>query len=160
MEPASTLITSESAYRQACATVIGRAARELLIFDRDLSAPRLDEKSSFDLLAAFLAAPGLRHIRIVLHEPEQLRTRAPRLMQLFARFSHLVEIRQTPDNLRQLADTHILADDMHAVRRFQFDQPRCSLILDDPIAVHPWRQRFEDLWEQSQPCLSVNATGL
>lgn len=160
MEPAYTLITSEADYRQACTTVIARATRELLIFDRDLAAPRLDEKSSIDLLTAFLAEQGLRRIRIVLHDPEQLRARAPRLMQLFARFSHLIEIRQAPDNLRQLADTHILADGMHAVRRFQFDQPRCALILDDPAAVHPWHQRFEDLWEQSLPCLSVNATGL
>ncbi len=160
MEPAYTLITSEADYRQACASIIVRAERELLIFDRDLVAPRLDEKSSIDLLTAFLAAPGLRRIRIVLHEPEYLRAQAPRLMQLFAHFSHLIEIRQTPDNLRQLADSHILADGVHAVRRFQFDQPRCALHLDDPAAVHPWSQRFEDLWEQSLPCLSANTTGL
>lgn len=160
MNSAYSLITSEAEYRHGCDTVIARAEREILIFDRDLSAPRLDEKSRIDLLTSFLSAEGLRHLRIVLHEPETLRSRAPRLMQLFARFSHLIEIRQSPDNLRHLADTHILADDNCAMRRFQFDQPRSALILDDPGAVHPWRQRFEDLWEQSLPCLSVNATGL
>lgn len=160
MEPAYTLITSEAEYRKACDSVIGRAERELLIFDRDLAAPRLDEKARIELLANFLTAPGLRRIRIVLHEPENLRRRAPRLMELFARFSHLIEIRQSPDNLRQLADTHILADDLHAIRRFQFDQPRCALILDDPGAVRPWCQRFDELWQQSLPCLSANATGL
>lgn len=160
MEPAYTLINGEAEYRQACDTVIARAERELLIFDRDLAAPRLDEKSRIDLLTGFLAAPGLRRIRIVVHAPEHLRVRAPRLMQLFARFSHLIEIRQTPDNLRHLADTHIIADGMHAIRRFQFDQPRSALTLDDPGDVHPWCQRFEDLWEQSHPCLSANTSGL
>ncbi len=160
MEPAYTLITNEADYREACATVIARAERELLMFDRNLVPPRLEDKSRIDLLSAFLAAPGLRRMRIVLHEPEYLRRTAPRLMQLFSRYSHQIEIRQTPDNLRQLADTHIIADEMHVIRRFQFDQPRCALILDDPGAVSPWRQRFEDLWEQSLPCLSANTSGL
>ena len=106
MEPAYSLITTEADYRHACDVVIARAQYEILIFDRDLSAPRLDEKSRIDLLTRFLAAEGLRHLRIVLHEPEILRSRAPRLMQLFTRFSHLIEIRQSPDNLRHLADTH------------------------------------------------------
>lgn len=160
MEPAYTLITVEADYRQACDTVISCAEHEILIFDRDLSAPRIDDKARIALLASFLSAEGLRRIRVVLHAPEALRTKAPRLMQLFARFSHLIEVRQSPDNLRNLADTHILADDKHAIRRFQFDQPRCALHLDDPVAVRPWRQRFEELWEQSLPCLNVNATGL
>lgn len=160
MEPVYSLITSETDYRQACDTVIARAERELLIFDRALVAPRLDDKPRIEALTAFLTGSGLRRIRIVLHDPEPLRIRAPRLMELFARFSHLIEIRQTPDNLKQLADTHILADDRHAIRRLQFDQPRCALMLDDPGAVRPWVQRFEDLWEQSLPCLSVNASGL
>ncbi|MBI5109740.1 MAG: hypothetical protein HZA62_13450 [Rhodocyclales bacterium] len=160
MEPAYTLITVEADYRQACDTVIARAEHEILIFDRDLSAPRLEDKARIDRLAGFLSAAGLRRLRIVLHEPESLRTKAPRLMQMFTRFSHLIEIRQSPDSLRHLADSHILADDQHAIRRFQFDQPRCALHLDDPLAVRPWRQRFDELWEQSTPCLSVNATGL
>lgn len=160
MEASYTLLTGEAEYRQACETVIGLAAEDILIFDRSLLAPRLEDKARADLLEAFLAEDGKRRLRIVLHDPEQLRVHAPRLMQLFGRFSHLVEVRQTPDNLRHLADTHILADTDHGVRRFQFDQPRSALILNDPPAISPWRQRFEDLWQQSTPCLSVNSTGL
>lgn len=160
MEASYRLLNGEEEYRQACETVIGLATQELLIFDRSLSAPKLEDKARADLLEVFLAADGHRRLRIVLHEPEQLRIRAPRLMQLFGRFSHLIEIRQTPDNLQHLADTHILADEGHGVRRFQYDQPRSALILNDPPSITPWRQRFEDLWQQSAPCLSVNSTGL
>jgi hypothetical protein len=76
-------------------------------------------------------------------------------MQLIARFSHMVEVRQSPDNLRHLADSHLLADDAHAVRRFHIDQPRSALVIDDPAYVHPWRQRFEELWDLSHPCLQT-----
>ena len=81
-------------------------------------------------------------------------------MQLIARFSHMVDVRQSPDNLRHLADSHLLADDAHAVRRFHIEQPRSALVIDDPAYVHPWRQRFEELWELSHPCLQLNTTGL
>ena len=115
MNPSYQLLTSESEYRQACDTVLGRAEREILIFDRDLRALQLDHKTRLQLLTDFLAADPLRRIRVVLHDPGPLHRQAPRLMQLIGRFSHLIEVRQSPDNLRDLADTHLLADDASAL---------------------------------------------
>lgn len=160
MEPTYSLITSEAGYRLACGTVIARAEHELLIFDRNLAAPRLDEKPVLDRLTAFLSPPSVGRIRIAMREPDQLCLLAPRLALLFARYSHRIDIRQTPDTLSHLADTHIIADGKHAIRRFQFDQPRCAQTLDDPDAIHPWQQRFEELWELSQACQAVNVSGL
>lgn len=154
------LLTSEAEYRQACDTVLGRARHEILIFDRDLAALRLDEKARLDLLAGFLQGQVPRHLRMVLHKPETPMRNSPRLMQLIQRFSHAIEVRQSPDNLHYVADTHILADEEHGVRRFHVDQPRSALVLDDPAYLSPWRQRFEELWALSQPCLTLNTTGL
>ena len=154
------LLTTEADYRQACDAVIGRARRELAIFDRNLVPLRLNEASRVDLLSAFLQDDPTRRMRVVVHEPDDLERIAPRLLRLVARFSHAIDVRQSPDNLRHLADTHVLADDEHAVRRFQFDLPRSALILDDPAYISPWRLRFEELWGLSHPCLNLNTTGL
>lgn len=154
------LLTSEAEYRGACDRILGLAQREIMIFDRELFALRPNEKARLDILTGFLQGDGPHRIRMVLHNPEPLMRGAPRLVQLIARFSHAIEIRQSPDNLRHLADTHVLADENHGLRRFQYDQPRSALILDDPAYLSPWRQRFEELWELSQPCLSLNTTGL
>lgn len=160
MSPAYTLLTSEAGYRQACDTILGRAEHEILIFDRDLAALRLEDKVRLEALTNFIQMDGLRRIRVVLHDPGPVERSSPRLMQFVARFSHVVEVRQSPDNLRHLADTHVLADEGHGVRRFHVDQPRSALILDDPAYINPWRRRFEELWELSQPCLQLNTTGL
>ena len=160
MNPSYQLLTSEAEYRQACDTVLGRAERELLIFDHDLRNLQLDDGTRLQLLSDFLAAGRLRRIRIVLHDPGPLHQQAPRLMHLIARFSHLIYVRQSPDNLRHLADTHLLADDTHGVRRFHIEQPRSALVVEDPAYIHPWWQRFEELWELSHPCLQINTTGL
>ncbi len=160
MSPAYTLLTSEAEYRQACDTILGRAEHEILIFDRDLASLRLEDKVRLEALTNFIQMDGLRRIRVVLHDPGPVERSSPRLMQFVARFSHVVEVRQSPDNLRHLADTHVLADEGHGVRRFHVDQPRSALILDDPAYINPWRRRFEDLWDLSQPCLQLNTTGL
>jgi hypothetical protein len=160
MNPSYQLLTSEAEYRRACDTVLGRAECELLIFDRDLRSLQLDHGTRLQSLSEFLAADRLRRIRIVLHDPGPLHRKTPRLMQLIARFSHLIDVRQSPDNLRHLADSHLLADDTHGVRRFHIEQPRSALVVDDPAYIHPWWQRFEELWELSHPCLQVNTTGL
>lgn len=160
MEPIYRLITTEADYRAGCAEVLRRAEREIRIFDRDLLAIRLDELQQADRLGEFLAADRSRQVRIVLHEPETVRKHAPRFMQLLSRFSHQMETREIPDNLRHLADTHILVDQRHGVRRFQFDQPRSALIIEDPPAISPWWDRFSELWEQSHACLGANTTGL
>ena len=142
MNPSYQLITSEAEYRQACDTVLMHAQKELLIFDRDLQSLQLDHATRLQLLSDFLAADHLRRIRIVLHDPGPLHRQAPRLMQLITRYSHLVEVRQSPDNLRHLADSHLLADDAHGVRRFHIEQPRSALVTDDPTYIPPWWQRF------------------
>lgn len=154
------LLTSETDYRQACDAVLRRAEREILIFDRDLVALRLEEAHRLAALTDFLQADALRRVRMVLHDPELLERNAPKLLRLLLRFSHVIEVRQSPDNLRHLADTHVLADEGHGVRRFHVDQPRSALVFDDPAYVTPWRQRFEELWELSHPCVRINTTGL
>lgn len=158
--PAYTLLNSEAEYRQAWDSILGQAQREILIFDHDMAAPRPEEKARIEALTGFLQADSLRRIRMVLHDPGRVERDSPRLLRLVARFSHTFEVRQSPENLRQLADTHILGDEGHGVRRFHVDQPRCARIIDDPAYISPWRLRFEELWELSRPCLSVNPTGL
>jgi len=160
MSSTYTLLASEADYRRACDTILARAERQILIFDRDLVALRLEENARLEVLTGFLHGDGLRRIRMVLRDPVPLQRSMPRLMRFIARFLHVIDVRQSPDNLRQLADTHVLADEDHGVRRFHVDQPRSALVLDDRGYIHPWRQRFEELWELSHPCLRINTTGL
>ncbi|MFZ2628493.1 MAG: hypothetical protein WAX67_06380 [Rugosibacter sp.] len=154
------LLTGEGGYRQAIDTVLELAVSEIAIFDYDLAALRLEEPPRTAKLANFLQKDAASRLRIVVHEPHLLNSRMPRFMQLATRHSSAIQVRQRPDNLRHLADSHVLADIRHGVRRFHIDHARCALMLDDPAAIQPWRQRFEELWDLSQPCLKINTTGL
>lgn len=158
------LLTGKSEYRAAIDTVLDSAASTIAIFDRDLATLRLEEPQRLAKLGNFLHAqhPSERtkKLRIVIHQTHLLDSHMPRLMNLFTRYAHAVDVRQSPDNLRQLADTHLLADGCHGVRRFHIDHVRCALIREDPTAIQPWQQRFEELWQLSHPCLRIKTTGL
>ena len=160
MTASYTPLFAETDFRTAIDRVLSQAQHELLVFDRDLTPLRLEEHHRIKLLADFLTKSPIRSIRIVVHDPDTVERSSPHLMQLIAHHSHTITCRQTPDNLRQLADGHLIADKNNGVRRFQFDQPRSALILEDANYLQPWRQRFEDLWQSSSSCLLPTTTGL
>jgi hypothetical protein len=151
---------SEAGYRQAIDATLAAASTELRIFDRDTERMALDAPARAARLAAFLAAEKDRRLRIVVHDPRHLQQRCPRLIALARRYGHAVEIRQTPDHLRHLADCQVLADARHGTLRTHADHPRGRRIADDDRAIHPWWQRFDELWAASEPCSLATVIGL
>lgn len=151
---------SEAGYREAIDATIRAATRELRIFDGDLERMRLDEPARHALLHAFLAGGAGRRLYIVVHDPDPMRTSHPRLMNLIRSHGHQIEVRHTPDHLRHLANRVVLADELHGTIRFHADHPRGKRIDNDNVEIHPFWQRFDDLWEASQVCSPASAAGL
>lgn len=151
---------SEAGYRQAIDATLAAARQEIRIFDRDLERMALEEADRAALLAAFLAGGRDRRLLIALHDPEPLLRRCPRLIALIRRHSHAVEVRQTPDHLRTLPDCQVLADMSQGTLRTHADHPRGKRIVDDANEIHPWWQRFDELWNASHPCSPATALGL
>lgn len=148
---------SEAGYRAAIDATLRAARRELRIFDGDLERMALDDSARSDLLLAFLAGGPTRRLHIALHDPDPLRNRHPRLLNLIRSHGHQIEVRQTPDHLRQLADRFVLADELHGTIRFHADHARGKLVSDDDIEIHPLWRRFDDLWEESLVCTPSTA---
>lgn len=158
--PNIALFQSETGFRQALDTVIAAAVQEIRVFDGDLTCVQLEQKDRAEAIERLLAGDRDRRLRIVIHETDHAERNCPRLASLVRRFSQAVEIRQSPDQLRHLQDCFILSDRIQATIRFHRDHARGKLILDAPEEVHPWWQRFEELWMLSTPCLSPTKLGL
>ena len=159
------LIASEAEYRSAIDELLGLAQREVCIFDRDLGRLALDAKYRSALVETFIAADSLRRLRIVLHDSAVVEGASPRLRELIRRFPGRIELRQTPDELRHLADSLFLVDGQHGLIRFHVDHARSKRVLADPAPVNPTElagrlQRFEDLWEASAPLSLGTVLGL
>ena len=151
---------SEAGYRAAIDATLALARREVRIFDRDLARMSLEVPARTVILEHFLSDAPHRRLRVVLHDTEVLERRSPRLMALLRHFGHLTEIRLTPDYLRHLADCLVLADERHAAVRFHADHARGKQLSASAQAVQPYWQRFDELWEASQPVSPGTTTGL
>lgn len=152
--------SSEAGYRDAIDATLTLACREVRIFDRDLSRMALEAPARIAALERFLAGGPNRRLRVALHGIDILERRSPRLLGLLRRLGHQIEIRLTPDHLRHLADCLVLADELHATVRFHADHARGKRLAASGKAVQPYWQRFDDLWEASQPVSPGTASGL
>lgn len=151
---------TRAAYQQAIDSILSAAKKELCIFDADIKDLELERRVRADAIAVFLSGGRDRSLRIVLHDLDHLTRYSPRLMALLTRYSHSFSVRQTPEPLRNIADAFILADGTSGVIRFHADHFRGKLLLDHPVEIHDWQQRFEALWAESMPGVSATHTGL
>jgi hypothetical protein len=156
----STPFDSEAGYRAAVALTIAGAQREIRIFDRDLENLGLEERAKVELLNGFLAARRDRRLRIIVHDPAPLQSRLPRLLGLLRDYSHQVDVRVTPDHLRNLADCWVLADVESGTIRFHADHARGRCVVATPAEVKPWWQRSDDLLAESESCIPWAVAGL
>jgi hypothetical protein len=160
MSESTELFDSEAGFRAAIDLTLAAAQHEVRIFDRDLVRMGLEDTAHVALLGRFFATGTGHRLRMVLHDTAPLEKYSPRLIALMRQHGHAMEIRQTPDHLRQLTDCWVLADQAHGAIRFHADHPRGKRIAASPAEIRSWWQRFDELWEAGEPCSLGTATGL
>jgi len=158
--PERMLLAARTDYVDGFERLLDLAARELRIFDPDLSELRMNDLARIETLARFLRGSRTRRIYIALHDIEHVTRRCPRLITLLASYTGSMSIYQTHGEAAKVQDCFVLADDRHLVRRPVTSQPRGVLVLNDPKECQPMRERFDEIWESSLPGVSASTTGL
>jgi len=151
---------TEAGYASAIDAVLTAVHQSVCVFDSDLMRMGLEQPARCEVLGQILAARHDSRLRIVLHDHRPLERGGPRLLKLLQRHADSMEVRQTPKQLRHLADCFLLGDARHGVVRFHAQQSRGKCFLDDANAAQPWQQRFDELWEAATPCLAATRLGL
>lgn len=140
--------------------VIAGAQRTLRIFDISLSNRGFNSPARADKLRALLVAGRAHRILIALHDTELLERENPRLLMLLRQFPMSIEIHRTLAQARDAADPFIIADDHSVWRQMHYTQPRAIVALHSPADALPIVQRFEEIWDLSEPAVSATTTGL
>jgi hypothetical protein len=137
---------------------IARSHASLQLFDPDFRVFPLGLADVDAALRHFLAGGG--SMQLALHRSLHIERECPRFVRLLADFSHRIECRATPPNLRQLTDSFCIGDRVHIVRRFHSDHMRGEAAFDNPPASDISLERFAAIWLESRPCLHPTTTGL
>jgi hypothetical protein len=160
MSDTKKIFDTEAGFRAAIDLTLTSAQREIRVFDRDLAHMGLSDRMHAELLINFLKGGRSRRLRIVVHDTDWIERNAPRLLSLLRLHSYAIEVRRTPEHLRELTDCWMLADEASGAIRYHADHARGELIAHSPADVQAWWQRFDELWEASEPCSPGSVTGL
>ena len=143
------------AHFHAC---VAASSATLAMFDPDFDVFPLGSTRMDAALRAWCARGG--RLRLALHDTAYIERHYSRFLRLLRDYGHLCECRQTPRGLRQLTDSFCIGDDRHIVRRFHSAHMRGEAAFDQPPACELSQQRFDAIWQESQPALQLAKTGL
>ena len=157
---ARALIGTRREYLEAFDTLLGLARRELRVFDPDLVQLALDVPERIARLESFLRRTRGNRLLIAVHDPTHFARHSSRLGQLITMFSTDVAVHQTTGEAARVQDCFVLADGEHVVRRAVAAHPRGVFARDDPHEGALMRERFDQIWESSEPTAPPTTLGL
>lgn len=147
-------------YIAALDSVCALATRTLCIFEQDFDGLGFNSESRYDTLRRFLLANPYNRLYLLAHDTRYLSRDCPRMSMLLRQFSHSMQIFRTPPHMMNVTEPFAVADEMHYVRRFHFDDTRGVLAQNDPQGARVLHSRFTEMWAASRPGVSANTTGL
>jgi len=157
-EPTILRFDTRTEFQRQLRAVLERARVSLDLFDPDFSLFPLGDADIDAVLRRFLLGGG--RLRLAMHASSHIERHYPRFLRLLRDHGHRIECRLTGRGLRQLTDSFCIADGLHLVRRFHSDHLRGEAAFDAPQETDVPRERFEAIWEESQPGLHATTTGL
>ena len=140
--------------------VILAAQRAIRIFDIALANRGFNSPARSDKLREFLVRGRAHRLQIALHETEGLERECPRLLALLRQFPMSIEIHRTLGQARNALDPFVVADDHSVWHQHHYEQPRAIVALNSPADAMPIAQRFDEIWELSEPAVSATTLGL
>jgi hypothetical protein len=159
-KPAYRPITGITESLAAIEEVVGAAQRTIRVFDISLSNRGFNSPGLTEKLRQFLVAGRAHRLFIALHNTDLLERESPRLLQLLRQFPMSIEIHRTLAQARNAMDPFVLADDHSVWHQHHHEQPRAILALRSPPDATPIMQRFDEIWELSEPAVSATTLGL
>ncbi|WP_265948357.1 hypothetical protein [Dechloromonas sp. A34] len=140
--------------------LLGLACRKIQIYDQDIGQLKLETPSRLDALKRVLQGPEQDALQIAVRDATALRKVHPLLNNLLTTYSHRLLAQQTSEQLAHLRDSMILVDDRHALIRFDHDQARSKLLIDEADEVRPYLIRFAEILSEGGESISSSTLGL
>jgi hypothetical protein len=144
----------------AIGEVIASARRTLRIFDITLANRGFNSPARTEQLRQLLVAGRAHRLMIALHETDPLERDCPRLIALLRQFPMSIEIHRTIAQARNATDPFAVADDHSVWHQMHHEQPRAIVALHSPADAMPIAQRFDEIWDLSEPAVSATKLGL
>ncbi len=153
------LINTWGDYQIAIDRLFALAQQKIFIYDEDLGLFKLGSVSRLQQLRQLMQAGQRDSLQMLVRNARPVRDN-PLLLQLLGTYGHLASASETAESLAHLRDSMLLIDDRHALIRFERDQPRSKLLIDEPEELAPYLTRFVQIRDEGGEQISNTCTGL
>jgi len=144
-----TLDTSDHS-RAISIHMINGCRRNLDIVSRDLDPCIYDTTEMIDAIKKLALRSRLSRIRVLILQPETLRSRGHRLLDLSERLSSFIEIRKTGEQHHSFNKALLLIDECGYINRPHSDRFEGRANFYDRKTVSELKDEFELLWEHGK----------
>jgi hypothetical protein len=159
-QPSYRQISGQKESLAAIDEVIGTAERVIRVFDVSLSNRGFNSPERTEKLREFFVAARTHRLLIALHDTELLASENARLLALLRQFPMSIEIHRTVGEATNARDPFVVADDHSVWHQLHYEQPRAIVATHSPTDALPIAQRFDEIWELSEPAVSATTLGL
>lgn len=150
-EPRHTHPKTLAGLHEALLEVAKQAHHELAFAAPALDAALWNGAAMRESLGHLIARQPRNRIRIVLVDTEHMLTTCERLVDLARRFSDLLMIRRVGEPHLGLSEMFAIADQRSIVVQRDVRLVEATLDVESPRAAAPYVQRFEEIWQASEP---------
>ena len=151
----SRLQVSETSHR-----LISEASRSINILLYDYDGILLPVTKIDDLLSSFIHQHERCRFQYLCSENSILRERGGKLIQLARKFSTFIKLRQLPDGLKPIHEQFIVTDGNSSMLTQDHRSYDYYAHLNNRARAHKLNNRFDELWQRSEPVPGIHVTGL
>jgi len=157
---ASTVLKERDAIRDAIATLIGGARRDIIIFAPQMDAHYFNGSTLARSLTSFAARHRYNLARILVEDATQVLRDNDRIANLCRRMAEFVQMHQVGEEHLGLRELFIVVDGNGYLRQLDLTEPECIIEPNGRQKAAELRQRFNHMWDRSEPATGLNTAGL
>jgi predicted GNAT family N-acyltransferase len=143
--------TSEADCIEGLAEALGWARRTMRIYSQELDHNFFDRDDVIDALSTFVRRGPPARLLILIHSSSAIISRGHRLLELARRLDSKVEIRAVPSELADDGHSCVVTDEQGYFLMPDHREYQGLANRYDPVQASRLAERFDYLWQRSEP---------
>ncbi|MFW2439537.1 MAG: hypothetical protein ACN4GR_09225 [Arenicellales bacterium] len=140
--------------------LIQEASRSINILLFDYDNVLLPAASIDGLLSTFILQHERCRFQYLCSENSLLRERGGKLIQLARKYSTFIKLHKLSDGLKPMQEQFIVTDGNNSMQTQDHRSYNYYAHFNDRARAHKLNNRFDELWQRSEPVPGIHVTGL
>ena len=156
----SGVLKERDSIRDAVATLIGQARREIIVFAPQMDAYFFNNSQLARSLASFAARNRNNLARVLVEDATQVLRDNDRIVALCRRLSEFIQMRQVAEEHLGFREMFVIVDGVSYLHQPDVTEYECVVEPAGRKGAVELRQRFQPMWDRSEPAVGLNTAGL